>query len=93
MEVTQQAMRRQTIVTDVLCDICGQSCKVDEGVVDNPVRDDHGQTYYDFEYMKLQANWGYHSPKDCEEWTAQVCFKCVEEKLAPMVKFKTRFYL
>jgi len=37
--------------------------------------------------MTLVANWGYHSSKDLQKWSAQVCEKCVDEKFS-FIKFK-----
>ena len=58
---------------DVICDICGKSCKTEHG----------------FEYMKLKTWWGFESNHDMEKWTAQVCESCVEEHLVPLINFNT----
>jgi len=92
MEVKEVQNKKQKITVDVLCDICGKSCKKHEGVVGNPVRTDNGEPYYSFEYMTLKANWGYHSEHDCEEWVAQVCESCVVEKFS-FVNFQKRDYI
>jgi hypothetical protein len=57
--------------TDVICDICGSSCKTEHG----------------FEYMKLKAFWGFDSHHDLEKWTAQVCESCVIKHLESLIKF------
>ena len=57
---------------DLLCDSCGNSCK----------KENH------FEYMTLNAIWGYGSTNDTKTWDAYVCEKCAEEKLRPIVKFE-----
>lgn len=80
------------VTSEIKCDICGESCKEYEGIVDNDVRSDHDQKFYDFEYMTLKANWGYYSGKDTQTWEAQVCEKCVDEKLS-FIKFKKTNYL
>jgi len=87
MKVKEKYNRKVDVVTDVICDCCGESCKVNEYVVDNDLREDHGETHYSFEYMELNANWGYHSGKDLERWKAHVCEKCVDEKFT-FIKFK-----
>lgn len=52
-------------ITDIICDSCGKSCKV----------------MTQFEYMTLEAFWGYHSRHDGEIWKAYICQDCVEAKL------------
>jgi hypothetical protein len=59
-------------VTDIFCDICARSCKGE----------------LNFEYMKLEAHWGYDSNHDGEVWEAQVCERCVIEQLSLVVNFK-----
>ena len=93
MENKEYHNRQAEVIVDVTCDCCGNSCKVAEGIVDNEAREDYGEKYYDFEYMTLSANWGYHSGKDLETWNAQICEKCIDEKFS-FIKFdktKTRF--
>jgi hypothetical protein len=79
-------IKKETIeidsIDDILCDICGNSCVTDRWV------DQNGKTQVHAEYMSLQANWGYHSPKDLEEWTAQICEGCVDEHLVKLIDFK-----
>ena len=87
MEIKQTQKINQEIISDIICDSCGKSCKVDEFVIDNPQREDFGQMCYSFEYMKLEANWGYHSGKDLTNMKAHLCEKCVDEKLT-FIKFK-----
>lgn len=81
------------VVTDITCDICGKSCKVDEGVINNELRPDNGNMYREFEYMTLTAHWGYYSNKDMQYWEAHVCEKCVDEKFGfiNFYKGKMRF--
>jgi diaminopimelate decarboxylase len=85
--------KKTEVVKDIICDICGNSCKVEEYIVDNPVRLDHGDKIYIFEYMDIETHWGYHSnTKDTQKWTAQVCEKCVDEKLS-FIKFEKTNYI
>jgi len=90
----KREIQNKSVITDVLCDCCGKSCKVKEGIIDNDTRADNGEPYYVFEFMKLEANWGYYSEgqKDTEKWTAHICEKCVDEKLS-FIKFKKENYL
>ena len=46
---------KKEIVTEIICDCCGKSCKVDEGVIDNDLRLDNNEPYYHFSYMKLEV--------------------------------------
>ena len=62
--------------TDVLCDICGKSCKTDHG----------------FEYMKLKAFWGYDTDHDLEKWSAHICEACVIKHLEPLIIFDKESY-
>ena len=45
-----------------------------------------GQKCVNFEYMLLDASWGYESKYDCQHWKAHICEKCVDSKLR-FVKF------
>ena len=38
--------------------------------------------------MKLEANWGYGFDKDLTYWKAQICEKCVDDKLKPLINFQ-----
>ena len=88
----KEMKNKKEIVTDVICDCCAESCKVDEGKIDNDIRVDDGEPYYVFEFMRLETSWGYHSGKDLERWVAQLCEKCVDEKLS-FIKFQKTSYL
>ncbi len=87
MLVTEEKSISSETIKDVICDCCEKSCKKYECIVDNPLRHDHGQKSYVFEYMDLKADWGYWSKSDGEKWTAQICQECVTEKLK-FIKFK-----
>ncbi len=91
MEIKKIQNKKTEVVTDVICDCCGKSCKVSEGKIDNSSRVDNGETYYEFEFMEMKAHWGYHTRKDMEEWVAQICEKCIDEKFT-FVKFKKSEY-
>ena len=66
MKQTELQQKETTVVTDIICDSCGQSCRTNCG----------------FEYMEMKAFWGYASKKDMEKWSAQICEKCVDEKFS-----------
>jgi len=92
MEKKEIQDRKQEVVTDIICDCCGKSCKVNEDKINNDLKADNGEPYFIFEFMKLEAVWGYYSNKDTEKWTAHICEKCVDEKF-PFVKFKKENYM
>lgn len=62
-------------ISDIICDSCGKSCSTD----------------YGFEYMKLNANWGFMSNHDLERWEAQICENCVITKLG-FIRFTVSRY-
>jgi hypothetical protein len=70
---------------DVLCDICSKSCGTQ-------IYNEEGEAFLRFEYMQLEAFWGYYSSKDEEQWVAQVCESCVDTHLVPMIKFTKSLY-
>ncbi len=77
------------VITDVICDCCGESCLKK---ITNENHPDYGKSIPadegGLEYLDLSVNWGYHSDHDLERWTAQVCEKCVVEKLQGIIKFR-----
>jgi hypothetical protein len=91
MEIKESQERAMMITTDIICDCCGKSCKKAEITVDNELNIDHGEKSVAFEYMKLQAFWGFYSNKDEEKWTAHLCEDCVDKMLS-FVKFQKEHY-
>ncbi|MBI4333247.1 MAG: hypothetical protein HY673_18440 [Chloroflexi bacterium] len=55
------------VVTDILCDVCGESCKKDDDV---------------FEYATLDQRWGYYSNKDGEYSKQHICESCTDKIMA-----------
>lgn len=78
------------IVEDIICDCCGKSCKVQEFDIDNELNKCFGEKARSFEYMKMEAAWGYDSKKDMEKWTAYICETCVDEKFKDIKFEKTQ---
>jgi hypothetical protein len=76
MEQIKKQKKETNVLVDVICDCCGKSCK----------------TEYGFERMKLSTHWGFMSNKDLEKWDADLCEKCVDEKLS-FIKFKKSNYI
>ncbi|MFV2015456.1 MAG: hypothetical protein ACC656_08525 [Candidatus Heimdallarchaeota archaeon] len=78
---TIQLTDPQKIITEASCDICGRSC----------MKGDHN--HLEFEAINIKVNWGYWSDqKDGETWTAQICEKCVDKHLEPLIKFQKELY-
>ncbi len=67
-------------VEEVVCDMCGSSCAKE-------VFQYKGKTEKRYEYMTLEAYWGYYSSKDFEYWCAQICETCVDTRLSALIKF------
>lgn len=68
MKVKEQETKPVTVIADIICDCCGKSCK--------------NKTTGSFEYLEMKARWGYATKKDNEEWNAQICEACVDEKMS-----------
>ena len=73
---------KKEIITEIVCDCCGKSCKVNEGVINNDSRLDNGEPYFEFSYANIEVFWGYNSNKDGQKWLAQICEKCIDEKFS-----------
>jgi hypothetical protein len=74
MIVSDKELVETDIVKNITCDCCGVSCAVGDPE-DNQ-----------YEYMEMSSNWGYHSNKDLETWTAQICESCVDKHFS-FIKF------
>ena len=71
MKIRKANLKEVVEVEDIICDCCGKTCDTDTG----------------FEYLTMTAQWGFMTKKDFQKWEADVCEKCVDEKLS-FVKFK-----
>lgn len=60
----QRDLRPQLTVIDIVCDVCGASCRT-------PLDD--------YEYATLTATWGYHSRKDGETENLDLCEDCFDD--------------
>lgn len=74
--VKKVVTREETFVSDVLCNVCGKTCKDDLDM--------------NFECATVHANWGYGSRKDTELHEAHICEDCYDEyvkiwKLPPTI--------
>jgi hypothetical protein len=66
MEYYKKKNVKTDVLIEIICDHCGRSCEVEFGSGN-------------YEFMKLDASWGYGSKKDFEKWSAHLCEKCVDE--------------
>lgn len=60
------------VVSDITCDICGNSC----------------YTGIDYEHVHMYTRWGYGSKRDGESWEAHICEKCVDDHLIGLINFR-----
>ncbi|MCT7655007.1 hypothetical protein MBH78_10465 [Oceanimonas sp. NS1] len=72
MKVTSKQL--VDVVTDVLCDVCGESTSQD------------GQ--HSPQFGMLQADWGYGSPHDGESYQVHLCEGCFFATLASLKEQK-----
>ncbi len=77
MKITKKITKPLDKITEVICDICGNSCNAG---MNN-------------EYLSMETHWGYESNKDTERWTAQICEECVDKHLVKLINFKIEEYL
>lgn len=52
------------VLEDVICDVCGESCKGDLDI---------------YEFSQLSAHWGYASKKDGTYWKSEICEECSDK--------------
>jgi len=71
MEKYQKKMVESDVLIDVLCDICGASCKKSEPE--------------GYEYSNWYVSWGYGSKKDGTRWDVDFCEEC-SDKLKEHIK-------
>ena len=65
MEKIIRVTREVEEIEDILCDICGKSCK------------DNSSNLYEF--LTLHASWGYGSHRDCTTWDGEICESCSDK--------------
>lgn len=53
------------VVEDILCDVCGKSCRDSAGI--------------NFEVATLSEKWGFGSRKDCEHHECHLCEDCYDK--------------
>ena len=70
--VKQKIIKETEEISDIFCDACDKSCRLVIG---------------GFEYMTLDAYWGYFSRHDGKVWKAHICQDCAETKLN-FIKFE-----
>lgn len=57
------------VVDEILCDCCGESCRVTEPVVE-------------YEYATIEATWGYFSDQDGSQFNIDLCENCFNDVLS-----------
>ena len=57
------------VVSEILCDCCGESCTITEPVVEH-------------EYAELIATWGYFSDQDGQQFNIDLCENCFNDVLS-----------
>lgn len=62
-------------ISDVLCNICGLTCK-----------DKHNMNY---ECITIDVTWGYGSSKDMVHEVAHICENCYDDKVVPLFTIPT----
>lgn len=79
MILSKKELVESQVVQNIVCDCCGKSCAVGDPEVNQ------------YEYLEMSSSWGYHSNKDLQTWTAQICESCTDTHLS-FIKFnKTGF--
>ena len=68
MIVKEKVLTEVQEITDIICDICGHSCKKD---IESNI--------CDYEYATLSASWGYYSNKDAVTWVCNICENCADK--------------
>lgn len=74
MEKIERVVQPCETVTDVLCNICGESCDV-------TIPPERQKAY---EYAKIKARWGPVSTHSLETHIAHVCNSCYDAKILPL---------
>jgi hypothetical protein len=75
MLIRQRQQREIEVITDVVCDRCGQSC-VNWDVWPTSESGEDAATIA--EYATFEVHWGYGSRHDGDHWLAQLCEACAE---------------
>ncbi len=78
---------KESKIVEISCDICGGSC---ENVAGTQSWDDPDKKVFDF--LKLEASWGFFSDWDGENWDAYICTQCIKAHILPLVKINVRSY-
>lgn len=63
MKINKTVLTKVERVEDVICDVCGRSCKTKCG----------------YEFALLKAEWGYESRKDTEYHECHICESCYDK--------------
>lgn len=63
MEIKKKVSKKIEVISDVICDKCKKSCRIEKN----------------FEYLTISGSFGFNSKHDLESWTAHICEDCAEE--------------
>ena len=63
------------VLDNIICDICGNSCKINNG-------------FEDYEFARLYAQWGYNSKKDGRDYKIDLCEECFDKTIEFLEKNK-----
>ena len=74
MRVREEKTITAQALTDIKCDVCGKSCKIENSFFD------YSETKYEF--ATLDADWGYYSDSDGKSWSIDICENCFYDTLA-----------
>lgn len=73
MRVNKTIQVQENTLVDLLCDVCGKSCRHD-------VCFKHPD--YGFEFATIKAKWGYFSDSDGKSYKIEICEDCFYDMLA-----------
>jgi ferredoxin len=85
MRKYKEVQKTEQVIDDVICDMCGDTCMKQYETGANAVKT--------FVGVHIEQPWGYLSNKDLEYWEADICEKCVDERLSPIINFVKVPYL
>lgn len=75
MRKYKEVQKTEQVIDEVICDVCGESCMKQFEIGANATKQ--------FVGIQIKQPWGYLSNgKDLQIWEADICEKCVDEKLS-----------